>query len=101
MQPFTIVTPIHGAIRQEVEIALNSFSQFYFSVTKKHRSNLNLVLVSKREIPTDVIRLAKTLKINDAVLTVLNDKIGLPTSVLNNSPIMFLPFFKEKPEWVV
>ena len=100
MQSFTIVTPIYGVIRQEVEIVLNSFSQFYYSVTKKHRSNLNLVLLFDNEIQLDIIRLAKTLNINDAVIAVWNNKIELPSLVLNNPSIMFLPFFKEKPEWI-
>jgi hypothetical protein len=100
MQSFWVITPLHQASREEIEIAIHSFKKFYDGASKRHKGFLKLMLIENGEHLGDILRMIRMLNIEHACQVILQEKAGLPSSALPGSSVMLLPTAVGDTRWI-
>lgn len=88
MNTFSIVFPTDNLPRHEVEIAIQSFSTLYYSVTPKHRRRMQLSLLNGERIRPLIDSLSNDYRVNSAVVIAPQDEVE---EVYEKSSLMLIP----------
>ncbi len=91
MKEFNILLVGDFLSEQEITTALNSFEEFYQSVTHKHQRKTKLTIVESPRNFSTINKLIDERNLNTACNLISPENETAVTNVLKNSSIMFLP----------
>lgn len=88
MVTFSVLFPTENLPRHEVEIAIQSFSTLYYSVTPKHRRRMQLSLLAENSIRPLIYSLSNDYGVDAAVMVASQSEVEL---AYKNSSLMLIP----------
>ena len=88
MVTFSVLFPVDNLPRHEVEIAIQSFSTLYYSVTPKHRRRMQLSLLGGDNIRPLIHSFSKDYKVFSAVVVPSKNEVE---ETFKNSSLMLIP----------
>jgi hypothetical protein len=100
MQAFTIITPVQAETGEQIEIAVQSFARFYFSISSRHRAFVQMVLIDNGDWFHDIVRLVEAHRIKAACQVILQEKATLQEHYLHGSFLVFLPAAASDSGWI-
>lgn len=95
MTQFSIITAGDFGSKRELEITIQSFAKFFYSLTKRHQKNIQLMVLTNKSNTPIIFRLAKHYKVFNAIKVLTSLHKPMVEAAFEKASLLFLPKFYE------